>query len=371
MRDFLKHIKWKTLLARTGIVIGVTVLMAVFALFSVLLIINYGPSRRAHKVFVKSVRETSAIGFLGDWFTTKEELASIIAENSIEEITDITDANLIHIPTKAPDVSEAPREPQRIVEYLENGEQKVVTRASDGHIYDNLVLDEDGIIICEVSGSTYFGHMMIIADPSRVFVGVCKNVGNPNAGGQKVSQIMERYGAVAATNAGGFEDPNGQGTGTIPLGFCYSEGRRVHDGGAGLLIGFDKNNVLVVGNMTTAKADEIGIRDAVTFGPALIVNGNPANISGTSGGLNPRTAIGQREDGAVLLLCIDGRQANSLGATYADLIEIFIDFGAVNAANLDGGSSALMMYKGKDVSSRSNLISDRYLPTTILVRGLE
>ena len=103
MRDFLKHIKWKTLLARTGIVIGVTVLMAVFALFSVLLIINYGPSRRAHKVFVKSVRETSAIGFLGDWFTTKEELASIIAENSIEEITDIIKENSIGF-TKAMEV---------------------------------------------------------------------------------------------------------------------------------------------------------------------------------------------------------------------------------------------------------------------------
>ncbi|MBO7650677.1 MAG: phosphodiester glycosidase family protein [Lachnospiraceae bacterium] len=371
MKKFLKQLNWKRLLLRTGIVLGVTVLMAVIALFSVLLIINYGPSKRAHKVFVKSVRETSAIGFLGDWFTTKEELAAIIAENSIEEIDEITDVSLIRIPTKAPDNPEGPKEREKVVVYLENGEEKVVTPASDGRVYDRLILDEDGIIITEVSGSTYFGHMMIVLDPSRVFVGVCQNVGNPNASGQKVSQIMERYGAVAATNAGGFDDPNGLGSGTIPLGFCYSEGKRVHNGGSGLLIGFDKNNILVVGNMSTAKADEIGIRDAVTFGPALIVNGNPANISGTSGGLNPRTAIGQREDGAVLLLCIDGRQANSLGATYADLIEIFIDFGAVNAANLDGGSSALMMYKGKDVSSRSNLISDRYLPTTILVRGLE
>lgn len=358
----------KTIVARVGIVIGFTVLFLVIALLSVLCIVNYGPSERAHKLFVKSVRETSAIGFLAEWFTTKDELERIIRENSIEEIEEITNVELIHIPTQTPAGPTTPPEPVKIIEYLENGEEKVVTKASDGHIYDHLVSDEDGIIICEVFGSTYRGHMMIILDPARVFVGVCKNVGNPNASGQKVSQIMERYGAIAATNAGGFEDPNGQGSGTVPLGFVYSEGERVYSGGPDLLIGFDKNNVLVVGQMSTSKADSLGIRDAVTFRPALIVNGQPAQISGTGGGLNPRTAIGQREDGAVLLLCIDGRQANSLGATYADLIEIFLDFGAINAANLDGGSSALMMYKGKDVSSRSNLISDRYLPTTILVR---
>ncbi|MBQ6104609.1 MAG: phosphodiester glycosidase family protein [Lachnospiraceae bacterium] len=363
-----KHCSYKTIAARIGIVIGITVLFLVIALFSVLLIVNYGPSQRAHKLFVKSVRETSAIGFLANWFTTDQELEQILKENTIEDIEEITDPNLIHIPTQAPEGPTTPPEPVKIIEYLENGEEHVVTKASDGHVYDHLVSDEDGIIICEVFGSTYRGHMMIVLDPSRVFVGVCKNIGNPNAGGQKVSQIMERYGAIAATNAGGFDDPNGQGSGTIPLGFVYSEGKRVYSGGADLLIGFDKNNVLVVGEMSTAKADQLGIRDAVTFRPALIVNGQPAKISGTGGGLNPRTAIGQRADGAVLLLCVDGRQANSLGATYADLIEIFLDFEAVNAANLDGGSSALMMYKGKDVSSRSNLISDRYLPTTILVR---
>lgn len=363
------RLSWKKILARIGIVTGIAVLMAVIMLFSVLLIVNYGPSERAHKVFVKSVRETSAIGFLGDWFTTKEELAEILAENTIEEFDVVTDTDLIHIATPAPtDTPDKPREPEKIIEYLEDGEEKTVTRASDGHVYDRLVMDEDGIIICEVSGSTFFGHMMIIADPSRVFVGVCKNIGNPTAGGQRISQIIERYGAVAGTNAGGFEDKNGQGSGTIPLGFAYSEGKRLYGSGSALLIGFNKDNILVVGNMTTAKADELGIRDAVSFGPALIVNGQPAGINGAGSGLNPRTAIGQRSDGAVLLLCIDGRQANSLGANYADLIEIFLDFGAVNAANLDGGSSTLMMYKGEDVSSRSNLISDRYLPTAILVR---
>ncbi|MGN0977978.1 MAG: phosphodiester glycosidase family protein, partial [Faecousia sp.] len=62
-------------------------------------------------------------------------------------------------------------------------------------------------------------------------------------------------------------------------------------------------------------------------------------------GYNPRTAIGQREDGAVIFICIDGRQAGSLGGTYADIIDIMVEYKAVNACNMDGGSSSVMMYR--------------------------
>ena len=58
MKEFFKKINYKRLLARIGIVTGITVLFLLIALFTVLCIINYGPSKRAHKVFVKSVRET-------------------------------------------------------------------------------------------------------------------------------------------------------------------------------------------------------------------------------------------------------------------------------------------------------------------------
>ena len=108
------------------------------------------------------------------------------------------------------------------------------------------------------------------------------------------------------------------------------------------LIGFDNNNVFVIGNMTGQQAVDRGIRDAVSFGPFLILNGTPLEVSGMGGGLNPRTAIGQRADGAVLLLIIDGRQAHSLGASMNDLINEMLDFGAVNAANLDGGGSTVL-----------------------------
>jgi len=99
-------------------------------------------------------------------------------------------------------------------------------------------------------------------------------------------------------------------------------------------------------NITQAQAEELNIRDGCCFGPVLIMNGE-VNMEAynTKSGLNPRTAIGQRADGAVIFVCIDGRQASSVGGTYADIINIMQEYGAVNACNMDGGSSTVMMYR--------------------------
>ena len=83
---------------------------------------------------------------------------------------------------------------------------------------------------------------------------------------------------------------------------------------------------------------------------------------------SPRTAIGQRADGSILLLCIDGRQAHSLGASYKDLSDIFVEYGAVNASNLDGGSSSLMVYEDEIISVTASLYGSRKLATAVLVK---
>lgn len=112
----------------------------------------------------------------------------------------------------------------------------------------------------------------------------------------------------------------------------------------------------------------MGLRDAVSFGPALVVNGEPAQFEGVSSGLNPRTAIGQRADGAVLMLVIDGRQVNSMGASMADLVDIMVRYGAVNACNLDGGSSSNMVYEGEVLNDGVAVTGSRRIPTTFIVQ---
>ena len=119
--------------------------------------------------------------------------------------------------------------------------------------------------------------------------------------------------------------------------------------------------------MTVAQMKERKIRDAVSFGPALIVNSNPMKTTGSSGGLNPRTAIGQRKDGSVLLLVIDGRQPHSLGANFKDLIDVMQKYGAVNAGNLDGGSSSMLYYNNELITTCASLYGPRKIPNGFAV----
>ena len=104
------------------------------------------------------------------------------------------------------------------------------------------------------------------------------------------------------------------------------------------------DNKLSLGKCSVQEAKSMGIRDAVTFGPFLIVNGKSSAVLGNGGwGSAPRTAIGQRKDGIVLFLVIDGRKATKFGADMDDMIRIMENYGAYNAANLDGGTSSVLV----------------------------
>ncbi|MGN0653337.1 MAG: phosphodiester glycosidase family protein, partial [Oscillospiraceae bacterium] len=186
--------------------------------------------------------------------------------------------------------------------------------------------------------------------------------------GLKIDALVQKEGAIAGINAGGFADENGMGNGGQPLGLVIKDGKVIAgEGSYSCVIGFDKDNKLVVGNMRSSEAVERGLRDAVSFGPVYIVNGKRSEVIGTGGGLNPRTCIGQTADGSVLLLTIDGRQATSLGATHSDCIDILEEYGAVNAANLDGGSSTVMYYDGKVQNVPALVYGPRDIPTAFVV----
>ncbi len=326
------------------------ILRGVLVIFSVVFVIagglvgaiymlNYGPSGSAREMFVLSVRETSALKFLADLVLPSDVVEAIVMGNEIEEFDTVSNPNLITIPEKN-----------------EQGEE----------------VEEKDVEIVPVRGVTYSGRMMVVKDPSRVKVGVCGNIGNPDKKGEYLPDMLDKYNAIGGVNAGGFDDPDGKGTGTIPEGFVFSGGQMVFgsDSTECVMVGFNKDNIMVVGKMTGAAAKAAGIRDAVAFGPVLVKDGKAA-ISNNTLNLNPRTAIGQRADGAVLILVIDGRQANSLGASYSDLVDVMMQFGAINACNLDGGSSSAMYYEGELISNLSTLTGGRRLPDCIYVEKRE
>lgn len=329
-----------------------TLVVLLIGLYILLMYVNKGPSPHLSELFVSSAMESSVGGVMAKLFYTDEEIEEIRQHNIITVTDEITDTTLISVMS----VSD-----QTIYENTDVIETVINENDPDG----------DGIEIHDIHGATYQGKMMIVYDPSRVKVGVI-NQFDLDTPGMLLENLVAKYDAVAGINGGKYDDEIGFGTGGMPEGIVVSNGNlllgdldTVYD-----VYGFTKDNVLVVGSMTASHAMNIGIRDAVSFGPALITNGKSAGYTGIGSGLNPRTAIGQRTDGAVLLLCIEGRQADSLGASMSDLIEVMLDYGAVNAANLDGGMSSSMYYNGESIVESCTLGYDRRIPTAFIVERM-
>lgn len=348
----------KTILKIFGMLFLWVLNTAVIVLTGFLVVIylaSKGPSTQIRDLFVTSVRETSAAGFLADIFLTDEEVLDIVLANSTDAGETVTDTSLLDFANKE-DVAENP------------------TDNPAGNPGETPVEEEEQepIEIVPVKGALYNGKMMIIKDPSRVKVGICDEFDRTKAG-LTLLEICDKYDAIAGINGGRYNDDYGFGKGGEPEGIVFSEGKLVYGSlwSTYDIYGFDNNNVFICGRMTGQQAVDMGIRDAVTFGPALVVNGEPVESVGTGGGLNPRTAIGQRADGSVLLLVIEGRQTSSVGASYMDLIEIMLDFGAINAANLDGGMSSSMAYEGEEIINNCSIKGSRDMPTAFIVERIE
>lgn len=363
---------------------AVCVLTALFLLlafiFSGVAVINYGPSKTARDLFVISMLETSAAKFLATWYFSPEEIESIVEENAVVAEQGSSDPSLINIRpgTNSEDEityetlpplleGESDERPDTAPDETEEITYVQETDTADEKHSGSLSVKGDGLEIYDVTGPSYSGKMMVVHDPSRLFVGVCGDYTKEGVTGRTLSSMAKSYDATAGINGGGFRDDGGLGNGGTPIGLVITKGELVfgEPDKKYEIIGFNKNNVFIVGTMTGQQALDAGIRDALSFSPILVMNGKASSVSGTGGGLNPRTAIGQRADGAVLLLVIDGRQPSSLGATYADLIDVMLEYGAVNAANLDGGNSSGMYYNGSIVNRG---LLTRGLPTCFLVK---
>lgn len=304
------------------------IIMAFSALVLVLNMVFNGPSITARNQLTMTLIEASATKWVPALFIGEDTVAGIRTSSVDAELKDdVTDVNTV-----------------------------VINRDNMTSGSDEWADYPDGIRIERIAGDNYNAYVMVIRDPAQVYLGISTQTGfSTNTPGKRITAAIEDEGAIAAINAGAFNDDGTTGSyvGSIPEGLVYSQGNCVWKTGAppnGItgFAGFNEDNVLIVHkeNISQAQAEELNIRDGCCFGPVLIMN-SEINMEAYNNvtGLNPRTAIGQREDGAVIFVCIDGRQPSSKGAEYADIIDIMVEYGAVNACNLDGGSSTVMMYR--------------------------
>ena len=223
--------------------------------------------------------------------------------------------------------------------------------------------------LIEVYEPLFRGKLLKIKDPSRVYLGVAGPLGTPTSCGKQISQMVEEYGAMAAVNASGFVDPNGNSNGGIPIGLVISKGELCYGDLWSYyeVIGFDKEGKLHCEWLTGQQALDMGIRDAACFGPILIKDGVKQEMNGRLGGYNPRTVIGQAEDGTVMILLLEGRMYTSIGLTLPQLVDFCYDLGMVNAGNMDGGASSVMYYQGEQNTIVSTLYGARNMPDCWLV----
>ncbi|MFZ3130566.1 MAG: phosphodiester glycosidase family protein, partial [Desulfosporosinus sp.] len=217
-------------------------------------------------------------------------------------------------------------------------------------------------------GNGFVGKVMLIKDPKWIQVAVIKKIGIT---GERVSDLVKDTGAIAGINAGGFYDLDGRGNGGYPDGITVHNGEIVHNSIGDKstdMVAFDNNGQLIIGEMSAEDVKKKNIQEGISFWPALIKDGQRGNFYNGEWGIAPRTAIGQKADGTVIFVVIDGRQPTySMGAQLSDLYNIFLKYDAVNAANLDGGSSTTLVYKGKVINKPCDIFGERYIPNAFVV----
>lgn len=302
-------------------------LVLLVTVYSMGLIFCYGPSTHARNLFVTTLLETGQMKFVVNLFMSKDKIKEVVDSNSMKSLDTEIDDDLIKIDDK---------------------------------------IDKDGIELKEVSGSTYYAKMIIVNDPSRVKLASIYD-GSWKEYGVTLDKLVNDANAFAGVNGGLYFSSGNKGG--KPMGLVVKDGKIEYNNPSGIrgmyLIGFNEDNLLKIIDLDGKNKDQVEkvikdekIRDAVAFQEEssdannhfvkLIINGEKREVKGGGSGANPRTAIGQRKDGSVILLVTDGRGANGhLGATASDLIELMAEYGAVNAANIDGGSSSSMFYDGK------------------------
>lgn len=234
----------------------------------------------------------------------------------------------------------------------------------------------DNIELFQFENSKYQGYMLVINDPNRVKVASTKYLGKK---GETTSQMAKNHNAVAAINGGSFVDKssnsNWTGNGGTPTGVIMTGGKVVFTdlkpNTKKETMAITKEGKMLVGKYSINELKALGVQEAVSFGPSLIRDGVPIQLNGedASQGVAPRTAIGQRADGSIVMMVIDGRSiVDGLGCSITELQQLMLTEGkCVTAINLDGGKSATMYLNGEVVNDVSNGLGERYIASSIIV----
>lgn len=284
----------------------------------------YGPIDYAKVFWITTAMETANHQYLANIFYSESTIKDVMSSNYLEEVDEDTDASSITI----------------------GKEEKVTSFTS---IYEKEILErEEGALykLIQFKYKEFDCHMVVVYDPTRIQAVHNKKLNQ----GKILSEIVKENDAILGINGGGYSWSNG-----YPRGHVVHDGKIVYSSSTGKFntAAINEDGVLIAGSLSAKDIKDKKVKEALSFGPTLIVNGKAATFKGNGGtGLNPRTVIAQRKDGIMLLLVVNGYGSRlswkGRGGVYVtDLIKILQRYGAYNAVNMDGGSSTTMVIGDK------------------------
>ena len=116
------------------------------------------------------------------------------------------------------------------------------------------------------------------------------------------------------------------------------------------------------------------VKEAVHAGPILIRNGKikvsteqEVFFNTPVDGVQPRSAIGYKRNGDVIMMVVDGRQVDSRGVYLKELAMLLSQFDCEEAVNLDGGGSSSLVVNGKLINKPIGLNIEREVMSFIAV----
>lgn len=283
----------------------------------------YGPWSKIRNLYVTTAMKTMNHQYFANIFYSEEKINEIMSSNYFIELQEETNTNDVIINTKEK------------TSYKDKYEEELFTRENHDDLYK----------IINLKVGTSNGYLVAIYAPEKVRL-ISTEKFNVGGKGERVSTMCNRYGGIVCINGGGFED-FGYGS-DIPQGMVIQSGEITwgDENTPGNVIGLTEDGILkLMPNTTPNEAIDAGVYDGMVFGPFLIVNGKPLEIHGDPWGQAPRVAIGQRKDGLILFLVVDGENYIN-GASLQDMVDILLRYGAYNAANLDGGQSSSLTING-------------------------
>ena len=299
----------------------------------------YGPVPKFREWLITTAMETMNHQYLCRIFYSDAYINNLLSNNFLVEPDQEMDTDLVEtIDDKK----------IKIFEYDEENEYEV--KMFKNHAEDEIYR----LIRFKVNGQN--AYLAVVYDPAYCEFLASKNV---FVSGEYIVDMAKRTKALIAVNGGRFIDPTNKSNGNNPAGVTIQKHKIITDydySGTWGVIGFNRDNILVLyKNKNAQQLLDAGVRDAVTSVPFLIVNGVPAFTKGNGGyGFAARTAVGQRKDGVTLILVVDSNETRTNGASMKDLTDIMLNYGAINAAALDGGTSTVMVENGVTISRPIN-----------------